>query len=171
MEVKTEVNNEKADVLQENMWTSQEKMKASQKEMKSKIDALVSWMHDRQAKAEANHEELMATLKASQERMESLMNVSLETTEACLEKTEANQEKVETKMEACAKEMEVETIGAPEDQSGDQQLAVECRNPLKMQTKDNVVHRTPQGWTFGKSHRAQLKCNNGIRDQGLKQQL
>jgi hypothetical protein len=53
MEIKTQVNN---NVLQENMCTSQEKMKASQKEMKSNIDALVSWMHARQAKTEANHE-------------------------------------------------------------------------------------------------------------------
>jgi hypothetical protein len=105
-------------------------------------------MHARQAKTEANHEESMAAMKAGQERMGSLMDVSLETTEACLEKIGANQEKVETKMEVCVEEMEVETIGAP----GDQQPAVGCRNPLKMQTKDNVVHRTPNGWTFEKSH-------------------
>jgi hypothetical protein len=111
----------------------------------------------------------MAAMKASQERLESLMNVSLETTEDCLEKTVANQEKVETKMEACVEEMEVETIETPEDQSGDQQLVVGCRNPLKMQSKDNAVCRIPKGWTFEKSHQAQPICNNGIRDEGLKQ--
>jgi hypothetical protein len=47
---------------------------------------------------EATHEELMAAMKASQERMEILMDFSLETTEFCLEKTEVNQEKVEIKM-------------------------------------------------------------------------
>jgi hypothetical protein len=67
-----------------------------------------------QAKTEANHEELMATMKVSQEGMLALMDVSLETTEACLEKIEAYQEKVETKMEECLEEMEVETPGAPE---------------------------------------------------------
>jgi hypothetical protein len=41
--------------------------------------------------------------------MEALMDVSIEMMEACLEKTEANYKRVETKME-------VETIGAPENQ-------------------------------------------------------
>jgi hypothetical protein len=40
-------------------------MTASQKEIKSKIGALVSWMDGHQAKIEANHEELMATIKAN----------------------------------------------------------------------------------------------------------
>jgi hypothetical protein len=61
-------------------------------------------MHARQAKTEANHAETMAAVKASQERMKSLMDVSLEMMEACLEKTEANQEKVETKMKACVEQ-------------------------------------------------------------------
>jgi hypothetical protein len=75
-----------------------------------------------------NSEELMATIKASQERMEALMDVSLETTEACLEQTEANQGKVEIKMEACLEEMKVEITGA----LGDPCLAVRCRgSPMK----------------------------------------
>jgi hypothetical protein len=41
------------------MWTSQE-------EMKTWIEALISRMDVHQAKTEANHEELMAAMKASQ---------------------------------------------------------------------------------------------------------
>jgi hypothetical protein len=40
-----------------------------------------------------NHE-LMATVKASHERINTLMDVSLQTTEACLEKIEVNWEKI-----------------------------------------------------------------------------
>jgi hypothetical protein len=68
--------------------------------MKSEVGAIVSQMDTHQAKTEANHEELVAAVKASQERMEALMDVILEMMESCLEK------------------MKVETIGAPEDQSG-----------------------------------------------------
>jgi hypothetical protein len=38
------------------------------------------------AKTQANHEELMAAMKASHERIEGPMDVSLVATEACLEK-------------------------------------------------------------------------------------
>jgi hypothetical protein len=62
---------------------------------------LVSRMDDHQAETEANHEEWITAIKASQERMEALMDVSLEITESCLEKIEADQGKVEIKMEAC----------------------------------------------------------------------
>jgi hypothetical protein len=40
----------------------------------------------------------MATMKASQERVGALMDVSLETTEFCLEKIEADRRKLETDM-------------------------------------------------------------------------
>jgi hypothetical protein len=71
-------------------------------------------------------------MKASQERMDALMDVSLETMEVCLEKIEASEGKVEIKMEVCVEEMKVETIGALEDQYGDQQhLAVRHRGRLK----------------------------------------
>jgi hypothetical protein len=79
--------------------------------MKTRTDALVSRMDAHQAKIKANHEELMAAMKACQ-RIESPMDVSLETTKACLEQIEANQGKVELKMEGCLEEMEVVTIGA-----------------------------------------------------------
>jgi hypothetical protein len=49
-------------------------------------------------KVEADHEEWISAMKVSQERMESLMDVSLELTEVCLEKIEADQGKVEIKM-------------------------------------------------------------------------
>jgi hypothetical protein len=46
-------------------------------------------MDVQQAKIQANHNEWMA--KASQERMEAPINISIETMEACLGKIEANQ--------------------------------------------------------------------------------
>jgi hypothetical protein len=84
-----------------------------------------------------------ARIETSQEQTEALMDVSLETTEACLERIEVNQGKAETKME-------VETIGAVEDRSEDQRPAVVSRNPLKRWTKDDVVLRTPEGRMFKK---------------------
>jgi hypothetical protein len=62
------------------MWINQD-------EMKTRIDVLVSRMVAHQANTEANHEELMAAMKVSQEWMEALMDVSLEMTKVCLEKT------------------------------------------------------------------------------------
>jgi hypothetical protein len=44
----------------------------------------------------------------------------------------------------------VETVSAPEDWSGDQQLAIGYRNPLKRQTQDNVVRGAPKGPTLEK---------------------
>jgi predicted amidohydrolase len=66
-------------------------------EMNSRISGFVSWMDAHQAKTEANREDWMATMKASQERMEALMDISLKTTEACVENIEANQGKIETR--------------------------------------------------------------------------
>jgi hypothetical protein len=65
----------------------------------------------------------------------------------------------------------VETIGEPEDRSGDQRPAVMSRNPLKRRTKDDVVLGTPEGWMFEKRRRTQPKCKNGIRNRGLQEQL
>jgi hypothetical protein len=39
----------------------------------------------------------------------------------------------------------VETIGAPEDKSVDQELAVRYRNPRKRWTKDDDVQGAPKG--------------------------
>jgi hypothetical protein len=68
MKAKIEVSSQKFEVLRENMWTNQE-------EMKIRTDALVSRIDTYQAKIEANHGELMAAKKNSQERMEALMDV------------------------------------------------------------------------------------------------
>jgi hypothetical protein len=38
------------------------------------------------------------------------------------------------------------------------------------QGKDSVVQGTWKGQTFGRRRQAQLECNNGIRDRGLRQQ-
>jgi hypothetical protein len=61
----------------------------------------------------------------------------------------------------------VETVGALEDFSGDQQPAIGCQSPRKRQTKDDVVRGTPKGWTFEKRRRTQLKCSDGVRDRDL----
>jgi hypothetical protein len=66
------------------------------------------------------------------------------------------------------KEAVMETIGASEDRSGDQQLAVVFRNPLKRRTKDDIVRGTTKGLTFEKRRQTQPECSNGIRDRGLK---
>jgi 50S ribosomal subunit-associated GTPase HflX len=67
-------------------------MKAGYEEMmietKVQIDGFVSWMDTHQAKTEANHEEWKAAVRSDQERMEALMDVSLEMTVAYLEKIE-----------------------------------------------------------------------------------
>jgi hypothetical protein len=70
-------------------------------------------------------------------------------------------------MEVCLEEMNVETIGALEDQSGDHRLALGCRNPLKRWTKNDDVRGIPKGRTFVNRRRAQPKCNTVIRDRGL----
>jgi hypothetical protein len=92
-------------------------------------------------------------------------------TEACLEKTEANKEKVETKMEVCPEEMEVETTRAVEDRLREQQSAVIYQNPRKRKTRDDFVLVTLEGLKFGKRHQVQPKCNNNMKDRGLKEQL
>jgi DNA integrity scanning protein DisA with diadenylate cyclase activity len=102
LEVKIGANNEKFEVLQ---------------------GALISWLDAHQAKIKANHEEWMVAMKASQERTEAPIDVSLEAMKACLEKIEANQEKVEINMEACLEEMKVDTVGALEDRYGVRRLA------------------------------------------------
>lgn len=91
------------------------KMKASHEEMmvkmKVQIRALVSQMDDHHAETEANHEKWMAAMKASQERMEALMDVSLRD-DGDLPRKYRQIGKVETKMEACLEEMKVQTIRA-----------------------------------------------------------
>jgi hypothetical protein len=65
----------------------------------------------------------------------------------------------------------VETIGALEDRSGDQQPAAGYRDPLKRRTKDDDVRRTPKGLTFKKRQWTRPECNSGIRDRGARLQL
>jgi multidrug resistance efflux pump len=103
LEAKIETISEKLEVLREK-W-------ARQKEIKPEIGAPVSRIVIHQAKTDANNEESMVAMKASHERIEAMMDVSLGKTEPCVEKFEANQEKVETKMEACLEEVQVEVVG------------------------------------------------------------
>jgi hypothetical protein len=69
-----------------------------------------------QAKTEAGHEELMAAMKASQERTIVLMDVNLETMEASIEKIELNQGK-RNQDGSCVEEKNVESMRGLEDQS------------------------------------------------------
>jgi hypothetical protein len=48
---------------------------------------------------------------------------------------------------------------------------VEYQNARKRRTIDDVVRGTPKEQTFYKRRQTQRKCNNGIRDRALKQQL
>jgi hypothetical protein len=74
-------------------------------------------------------------MKTSRERMEDLMNVSLE--EACLKNIEANQGKVRIKMEAGLEEMQLETIGSLEDRY----LVVKRRRRSEKRTQGNSGSR------------------------------
>jgi hypothetical protein len=68
-------------------------------------------------------------------------------------------------MEVCLEEMEVETLRAPEDQSGDQRMAMGYQNAQKQRTKDDVICGTSKRWTFEKRCWVQPECNNGIKEQ------
>jgi hypothetical protein len=124
-------------------------------------------------------EEMMILMKASLEKMETKQKKVETKTEACPVRMEANQEKLEaTGMEALTvnqevpkEEAAVETIGAPEDRSGDKRPAVGYRNARKRWTKDDLVSGTPKARTFDKRRCVQPKCNYGIWDRGMKQQL
>jgi hypothetical protein len=74
---------------QEQVKAMTEEMEDGQEQIKTYIDCLVSRMDAHQAKTEANHEELMAIMKASGKRVEALIDVSLEGGRACQEATEA----------------------------------------------------------------------------------
>jgi hypothetical protein len=74
-------------------------------------------------------------------------------------------------MEACLEENDVENTVVPDDRSMGQELAVVSRDPLKRRAKDDFVHGNPEGRMFDKRRRTQPEYNNGIRNQGLKEQL
>jgi hypothetical protein len=65
-------------------------------------------MNEHQAKTEANHDELIAIMKASGKRMEALVEVSLEGTRAYREAKEASLVKTEARINAGQKRMETE---------------------------------------------------------------
>jgi hypothetical protein len=78
MKTKIKAIREKMASNQEEVKVMREKMEGGQEEIKTYIICLVSGMNVHQAKTEANHEELMAKIKASGKRMEALIYVSLE---------------------------------------------------------------------------------------------
>jgi hypothetical protein len=89
-------------------------------------------------------------MDAHQERMEALLDISLETMEACLENTEVDRGKVGTKMEACLEDAAVKTLGAFKGRSRDRRLAVRCRG-----RQDDGVSRKKLAAVRGRmTHRA-----------------
>jgi hypothetical protein len=132
----------------------------------------------------ASHEEMMAEMKFShqqdgcvarknkglprsvwgQEPREAKSNTDLE--EMDTTDFEANWEKSKTIMmrqEVPNKEAAVETTGALEDWSGNQQMTMGYQNPQKRRAKDDDVQKAPNGQIFRKRGWVQPKCSNGIR--------
>jgi hypothetical protein len=65
-----------------------------------------------------------------------------------------------------------ECIGHSRQDDDPQYKVAQCRgHNYKRYDHGNVVQETRKGLTFGKRHWKGPKCNNGIRDQGLRQQL
>jgi hypothetical protein len=108
---------------QENMDVKLKEMKAGQKHLKEEMQA-------------DHHKELMVIMKASQEKIEAMVEVCLEKTE--LMDLEANPEIIESEseqQEVPKEEATVETIGALEDPYGNRHLAIGSHRQLKEQTQ------------------------------------
>jgi hypothetical protein len=194
-------------------------MESNQEEMRARLEAKMDSHHEKfevlwgtvlsqmdvhQAKTEANHEELIAAMKTTDERIEALLDVSQEVTEAYPEIMEVNLGELQsvTEHEVVPKEeAAVKPFRALKKQHGDWHLAIRHRDQTKKWTQgnggsqkklaavhrgmthhagvewhkghgqDNVVEGTQKGRTFGRRHRVQPECNNGIRDQGAIRQL
>jgi hypothetical protein len=132
--------------MKEAIRTNQAKTDANQAKMDAALKEVEEEMMARlEAMIQANHEKVMVKLDAYHERMEALLDVSLESTEAYLEKIEVNQGKVEIKMEVCLEEMQGETIGTLKEQFVDQHLAVRlcCR----------LIYCTVPAWHKGHSRK------------------
>jgi hypothetical protein len=113
-------------------------LKEFEAKMMAKLDSLASWMDDHQAKTEANCEELMDIMKASQEKIKSPDGCQPRTDEG-LPRSGRGQEQMEAEIKTDLEEMKatesedvvelqkvpngqaaVENIRALEDQSGNQ---------------------------------------------------
>jgi hypothetical protein len=112
-------------------------------------------------------------MKVGREEMEAAVNVF----EGRLNKMAlvANREKLEAvalHQEIPNEEAAVEMIRALKDQSGDWCLAVRCRRQLTHCAAPTLCEScSHKGLTVEKRQWKGLKCNNGIRDCRLKQQL
>jgi hypothetical protein len=90
--------------------------------------------HQAKIKVEASHEEWTAAIKASQEKMDTLMGVSIRATEACLERKKPTSEEmvvVVAHLEDSNGVTREETIGALKDRYGERRLAVRHYQPKK----------------------------------------
>jgi hypothetical protein len=107
-----------------------------------------------------------------QEQIDAEIKICLEELKAM--GLEANPEEIEAVTEyhqVPNKDAGVENIGVPEDGSGERRPAVGYRIPRKRQANVIVAREALKKRTLGNKRWMQLKCNDGIRDRGLKQQL
>jgi hypothetical protein len=103
-------------------------------------------------------------------------DIHLEEMEVCLEKTkatdlEANPEEIEPEsvyQKVPNEEAAVETVGTQEGRSEDQRPTMVYRNPKKRRTRGDFARGAPEGPTVEKRRRKGPKCNNGIRNRGVK---
>jgi hypothetical protein len=123
----------KMDSSQEEITNTQGKTEVNNEKFEALRCTLVSRMDAHQGKIEVNNEEWMAAIKASRERMEALMDVSLE--DASLEKIEANRKNVGIRMEIGLEEIKLETIGALKERYGDRRLVVRRRGRPEKRTQ------------------------------------
>jgi hypothetical protein len=79
-------------------------LKEFEAKMMAKLDSLASWMDDHQAKTEPNCKELMAIMKASQERIKSPDGCQPRTDEG-LPRSNGGQEKMEAGIKTGLEEM------------------------------------------------------------------
>jgi hypothetical protein len=90
------------------MRANQEKMDDGQEKMRARVGSLISWMDAHHAKTETNHEELIASMKASHE--------SIEVMEAYPEIKEVDPEEMKSVAvheEVPKEEAAVKSFGAP----------------------------------------------------------
>jgi hypothetical protein len=79
-------------------------LEAFESKLMAKLDSLVSWVNAHQAKTEANHEELMAILKANQGRLRRPDRCQTRTDEG-LSKSDRGQEQMEANIKTGLEEM------------------------------------------------------------------
>jgi hypothetical protein len=107
---------------------------------------------------QADTDVTLKEMKANQLEMIANMDAWKEGMEVCVGKLEANRKKSDAVVEhheVPNEEAAVETTGTWKGRCEDQGQTVGSQNPLKRQTKDNVVQGAPKGRMFEKGSQAQ----------------